>query len=141
MRLLTLNEDDELSLTKDLRENIPDYAIPSSTWGEDEDEVSFRDVMEGSGKRKSGYNKLRFCKTQVKRDGLRHFWVDTCCTYVDPPQGSCRRFWRQMPPEAAVFLATFPFGIGESFSVHVTCDLRDLSQRNPYSVYKRRGAP
>ena len=79
MRLLTLNENGELSLTKNLRENIQDYAILSHTWGDEEDEVVFRDVMDGSAKGKSGYKKLKFCETQAKRDRLRYFWVDTCC--------------------------------------------------------------
>jgi hypothetical protein len=28
---------------------------------------------------KEGYQKLRFCAQQAKRDGLDYFWVDTCC--------------------------------------------------------------
>ena len=28
---------------------------------------------------KEGYRKIRFCAQQAERDGLNHFWVDTCC--------------------------------------------------------------
>ena len=26
-----------------------------------------------------GYNKIRFCGEQARRDDLQYFWVDTCC--------------------------------------------------------------
>jgi hypothetical protein len=35
--------------------------------------------MDGTGKSKTGYNKIRFCGEQARRDGLQYFWVDTCC--------------------------------------------------------------
>jgi len=35
--------------------------------------------MDGTGKSKAGYDKIRFCGQQAKRDGLQCFWVDTCC--------------------------------------------------------------
>jgi hypothetical protein len=79
MRLLTWNENGELGLTKNLREDIPDYAILSHTWGDDEDEITFRDVMDGSAKGKLSYKKLKFCEMQAKRDKLRYFWIDTYC--------------------------------------------------------------
>ncbi|KAM7182619.1 NACHT domain containing protein [Rhypophila sp. PSN 637] len=30
-------------------------------------------------KNKAGYAKIQFCGEQAERDGLRYFWVDTCC--------------------------------------------------------------
>jgi hypothetical protein len=36
-------------------------------------------MVDGTGKGKAGYKKIRFCGEQAKRDGLRCFWVDTCC--------------------------------------------------------------
>jgi hypothetical protein len=36
-------------------------------------------LVEGSNKHKAGYNKIRFCAQQARRDGLDHVWVDTCC--------------------------------------------------------------
>jgi hypothetical protein len=81
MRLLELNSAGEPSLTKDfVGDNIPDYAILSHTWAADpEEEVTFQDLMNGDGKSKAGYSKIRFCGEQATRDGLQYFWVDTCC--------------------------------------------------------------
>jgi hypothetical protein len=80
MRLLERNNGGEFSLTKDLvGDNIPKYAILSHTWGADTEEVTFRDLMDGTSKSKAGYNKIRFCGEQARRNGLQYFWVDTCC--------------------------------------------------------------
>ncbi|KAF4634885.1 hypothetical protein G7Y89_g3214 [Cudoniella acicularis] len=79
MRLLELKNDGELSLTKDLIDNIPPYAILSHTWGEDNEEATFQDLVQGVGKSKTGYRKIRFCKEQATRDSLQYVWVDTCC--------------------------------------------------------------
>jgi hypothetical protein len=80
MHLLKQESDGEFSLTKDLIDNIPLYAILSHTWGDDGQEVIFKDLIEGTGKSKPGYDKIRFCGEQARRDGLQYFWVDTCCT-------------------------------------------------------------
>jgi Heterokaryon incompatibility protein (HET) len=79
MRLLKWGSHGELSLTKDFVDDAPSYAILSHTWGEDEDEVTFDDLENGSGTSKAGYAKLQFCGKQAKKDGLKYFWVDTCC--------------------------------------------------------------
>jgi heterokaryon incompatibility protein (HET) len=79
MRLLQVDENGEFSLTDDLIDGIPPYAILSHTWGEDYQEVSFKDLTIGPRRTISGYKKLRFCAEQASRDGLQHFWVDTCC--------------------------------------------------------------
>jgi hypothetical protein len=79
MRLLQIDEYGEFSLTDDLLHNIPPYAILSHTWGEDHEEVTFRDLTKGPRGTKAGYRKLRFCAQQAERDGLHYFWVDTCC--------------------------------------------------------------
>jgi hypothetical protein len=78
MRLLQVDENGEFSLTDDLIGNIPPYAILSHTWAEDHEEVNYRDLTIGPRKTKSGYKKLRFCAERAARDGLQHFWVDTC---------------------------------------------------------------
>jgi hypothetical protein len=80
MRLLEYNNDGEFSLTKNfIGDDIPEYAILSHTWEADTDEVTFKDLIDGTGKGKSGYKKIRFCGEQARRDGLQYFWVDTCC--------------------------------------------------------------
>lgn len=81
MRLLLRTDTGELTLTKDLvgDENIPPYAILSHTWGSDDEEVTFADVTNGTGKHKAGYKKILFCGEQSQKDGLQYFWIDTCC--------------------------------------------------------------
>lgn len=77
MRLLKLDASEEISLTDELQNNIPPYTILSHTWGAEE--VTFRDILDGGARVKLGYRKLLFCGRQAARDGLSHFWVDTCC--------------------------------------------------------------
>jgi len=80
MRLLQYNTDGEFSLTKDfVSGKIPEYAILSHTWGADTEEVTYRDLIDGTGENKVGYEKLRFCGEQAGHDSLQYFWVDTCC--------------------------------------------------------------
>jgi hypothetical protein len=79
MRLLKLEANSEFSLTKDITYPTTPYAILSHTWGGEDEEVTFKDLKNGSGKMKNGYKKLRFCGQQAARDGLQYFWVDTCC--------------------------------------------------------------
>ncbi|KAH8598403.1 vegetative incompatibility protein HET-E-1 [Bisporella sp. PMI_857] len=80
MRLLYCDTAGQLSLTKNfVGTDIPEYAILSHTWGADTEEVTFRDLVEGTGNNKSGYKKVRFCSEQAKRDGWQYFWIDTCC--------------------------------------------------------------
>jgi hypothetical protein len=85
MRLLYIGSDGQLSWTKDLiGDKIPLYAILSHTWKEGQ-EVTFADLkdlgnaVDADSQSKEGYQKIRFCAQQADRDGLDHFWVDTCC--------------------------------------------------------------
>ncbi|KAK4143612.1 NACHT domain-containing protein [Dichotomopilus funicola] len=81
MRLLERDGTGEFHLTKhlpsDVIPEIPPYAILSHTWGEEE--VLFKDLEDGTAKKKAGYAKIQFCGDQAERDGLKYFWVDTCC--------------------------------------------------------------
>jgi hypothetical protein len=80
MCLLQYNNEGKFSLTKDfLGNDIPDYAILSHTWGADTEEVTYRDMTDGTGKNKIGYKKIRFCREQARHDQLEYFWVDICC--------------------------------------------------------------
>ncbi|KAI1306571.1 vegetative incompatibility protein HET-E-1 [Xylaria venustula] len=86
MRLLQLGVNDRLTFTKYLfphEISQYEYAILSHTWGPDEEEVTFRDVTEGTGLKKKGYQKILFCGRQAAADNLGYFWVDTCC--IDKP--------------------------------------------------------
>jgi hypothetical protein len=73
MHLLERNNDGEFSVTKDFGDDIPWYAILSHTWGADTEEVTFKDLIDGTGMDKAGYNKIRFCGEQARRDGLQYF--------------------------------------------------------------------
>jgi hypothetical protein len=79
MRLLLDQGHGNLSLVEYYDDNVPPYAILSHTWGADSEEVTFKNLTEGTGKNKTGYGKLEFCRQQAASDGLQHFWVDTCC--------------------------------------------------------------
>ncbi|OAL04617.1 hypothetical protein IQ06DRAFT_99519 [Phaeosphaeriaceae sp. SRC1lsM3a] len=79
MRLLSLRDDGEFSLDEFLGSNIPAYAILSHTWGTKGEEVTYQDLQQKTGKEKDGYRKLSFCGEQAAKDGLRYFWIDTCC--------------------------------------------------------------
>ncbi|EPE34697.1 hypothetical protein GLAREA_10391 [Glarea lozoyensis ATCC 20868] len=79
MRLIEFNDGGDFSLTHDFIDDVPRYAILSHTWGKDTEEVTYRDLMGGTGKDKVGYDKIRFCGEQAARDNLQYFWVDTCC--------------------------------------------------------------
>ncbi|KAK4652678.1 HNWD NOD-like receptor pc3 [Podospora pseudocomata] len=78
MRLLERNDTGDFSLTDDIPDDqVPQYAILSHTWGDEE--VSFEDVTDSTRKNKRGYSKIQFCGDQAGRDGLNFFWIDTCC--------------------------------------------------------------
>ncbi|RYP75529.1 hypothetical protein DL770_007382 [Monosporascus sp. CRB-9-2] len=98
MRLLTRDQNGELSLTKDLFDEIPPYAILSHRWSENTaEEVTFKDIENGAGKTKSAYRKIEFCAEQARRDGLQYFWVDTCCidkSTMDEVQASINSMFR-----------------------------------------------
>ncbi|KAF2994876.1 hypothetical protein E8E14_001813 [Neopestalotiopsis sp. 37M] len=82
MRLLSLQEDGQLSITNDddLDPNTR-YAILSHTWGRKDEEVSFDDLRIKLQKRNNsyGHRKIQFCAKQAAADDLKYFWVDTCC--------------------------------------------------------------
>ena len=78
MPLLQYNNDGNFSLTEFFDSDIPKkYAILSHRWGAEE--VTFKDLTDGTSKGKVGYGKIQFCGEQARRDGLQYFWVDTCC--------------------------------------------------------------
>jgi hypothetical protein len=82
MCLLLCSKTGKFSLTKDFvgDDPIPPYAILSHTWLADTEEPTFKDLTNGTGKKKLGYEKIRFCGEQARQNGLQYFWVDTCYT-------------------------------------------------------------
>ncbi|CAM6001939.1 unnamed protein product [Sphagnum balticum] len=113
MRLLECNSAGQLSLTKDfIGDDIPKYAILSHTWGADTEDVTYKDLIDRTGKSKAGYGKMRFCRERVKRDGLRFFWVHTCCidkfNAVELQEAINSMFrWYQNAAECYVYLSKF----------------------------------
>jgi hypothetical protein len=77
MRLLYFQDDGSLAGTEFGRHNIPRYAILSHTWGNEE--VTLQDLFHCASTDLSGYRKITFCGKQAAKDGLKYFWVDTCC--------------------------------------------------------------
>ncbi|KAK0644374.1 hypothetical protein B0T16DRAFT_460436 [Cercophora newfieldiana] len=130
MRLLEIS-DGKFRLTKDfLPRETPEYAILSHTWGADTEEVTFRDVVDGTGERKTGWEKLKFCAGQAKRDGLRYFWVDTCCIDKSDNNELSRSInsmfrWYQNAARCYVYLSGISVSGGDSQGVQ----LRDIINR------------
>jgi len=79
MHLLHVDSQGGLHQTKFMGNNTPSYAILSHTWEVDNQEVTFEDIINGVGRIKAGYGKIRFCAEQASRDNLQFFWVDSCC--------------------------------------------------------------
>jgi hypothetical protein len=70
MRLLEVKNSGEFSLIKDLIDDIPPYAILSHTWGKEDEEVTFSDLVTGTSNSKAGYRKIEFCGEQARNDSL-----------------------------------------------------------------------
>src|SRR5689334_5606736 len=78
MRLLDVNKD-KLHLEQ-FWDQIPEYAILSHTWGDDE--LSFQDIQFQDPiayELKKGYKKIRYSCEQARKDGIKWVWVDTVC--------------------------------------------------------------
>jgi hypothetical protein len=78
MRLLQRLPGDDFELVSFNDETPPPYAILSHTWTEGQ-EVTYNELVAGTGREKTGYDKILFCGRQAAADGLQYFWVDTCC--------------------------------------------------------------
>lgn len=77
IRLLQL-KDGEFNMVAYDDAKIPPYAILSHRW--EGEEVTYEDLQDNRGKRREkSYRKLTFCGEQAAKDGLDHFWLDTCC--------------------------------------------------------------
>jgi len=79
MRLLDINDGENIKLTEFFGSTIPPYAILSHTWGPADEEVSLRDILDNTGKNKAGFSKIEFCRRRATSDDLQYFWIDTCC--------------------------------------------------------------
>lgn len=70
-------------------DKVPPYAILSHTWGADVEEVTLKDLKDGTGKDKAGWQKLQFCGQQAQRDGLKYFWVGCLCFMSAVSRNDC----------------------------------------------------
>jgi hypothetical protein len=78
MRLLERLSSGDFKLVSFNNGDPPPYAILSHTWTEGQ-EVTYNELVAGTGKDKTGYDKIRFCGGRAAADNLKYFWVDTCC--------------------------------------------------------------
>lgn len=83
MRLLRYSDADDLGFVPSDDEPIPTYAILSHTWGADTVEVTSEDLINGTGKDKPEYEKIRskaelasICREQASTNGRHLFWVN-----------------------------------------------------------------
>ncbi|CAN9276954.1 unnamed protein product [Alternaria alternata] len=93
MRLIQFFDNGDYCLTSRPSEISPEplddkpfYGILSHRWGPAGDEITYQELMDG--KRRSiresdlarvGFRKLQFCQQRAAKEGLRYFWIDTCC--------------------------------------------------------------
>lgn len=77
MRLLKRSPNGDLELIYFNDDDLPPYAILSHTWTEGQ-EVTYNELVSGTGKDKTGYTKILFCVDRAAEDGLQYSWVDTC---------------------------------------------------------------
>ncbi|OCK74319.1 kinesin light chain 1, partial [Lepidopterella palustris CBS 459.81] len=78
IRLLKRSPSGDFELISFNNDDPPPYAILSHTWTEGQ-EVTYNELVAGTGKDKAGYDKIRFCMDRAAEDGLEYSWVDTCC--------------------------------------------------------------
>src|ERR1700733_6351147 len=83
MRLINCEDTTNLFLIERFGGNIPPYAILSHTWGQDRDELTYKDMIEHTGQDKPGFHKIKFCAEKACQDGLGYVWIDTCCINKD----------------------------------------------------------
>jgi hypothetical protein len=86
MRLLKRSPSGDFELVSFNDDDAPPYAILSHTWAEGQEEVTYGELVAGTGKGKTGYNKIHFCVDRAAEDGLEYCWVDTCCINKSIPQ-------------------------------------------------------
>lgn len=78
MRLLKRLPSGDFDLVSVDGEKPPPYAILSHLWTEGQ-EVTYQELLAGTGKQKTGYAKINFCAERAAANKLEYFWVDTCC--------------------------------------------------------------
>jgi len=57
---------------------VPDYAILSHTWGDEE--VTIQNVISSTATNHKGYQKLVECCIEAEKIGVEYVWIYTCCS-------------------------------------------------------------
>ncbi|KAH8714841.1 hypothetical protein GQ44DRAFT_811139, partial [Phaeosphaeriaceae sp. PMI808] len=65
MRLLKRNKNDDGYYLTEFITDIPNYAILSHTWGADNEEVTLKDLSQGTFSQREGYKKSSFAGTKL----------------------------------------------------------------------------
>ncbi|KAH7074890.1 kinesin light chain 1 [Paraphoma chrysanthemicola] len=120
------NGDFELASFDDRDERLPPYAILSHTWTDHE--VTYDELVSGTGRDKLGFDKIRFCGERAAADGLQHFWVDTCCINKPGPNDELRVAinsmfrWYQRSARCYVYLTdvSVPEEVSEAWAFPIT---------------------
>src|ERR1700743_1821964 len=83
MHLISCGDLENLRLEEFSVEKIPPYAILSHTWGNEEEEATFKELptqlASDEVRVKEGLTKIAGACSQASKDGYRYLWVDTCC--------------------------------------------------------------
>ena len=74
MRLLNVHS---LQLESFIGNRVPDYAILSHTWGDEE--VTFEELGTPEAAAKQGFDKITRTCARAAADGYSYVWIDTCC--------------------------------------------------------------
>ncbi|KAL2072788.1 hypothetical protein VTL71DRAFT_12131 [Oculimacula yallundae] len=61
MRLINCEDATNLFLVERFGSDIPPYAILSHTWGQDDEELTYKDMIKHTGQDKAGFQKMKFC--------------------------------------------------------------------------------
>jgi hypothetical protein len=76
MRLINAKS---LTIESFFNKEVPQYAILSHRWGDDEVSLQDMEAVGGHARTKAGYIKIRRTCEQALRHHLNYVWVDTCC--------------------------------------------------------------
>ncbi|KAI1024868.1 hypothetical protein LB504_009713 [Fusarium proliferatum] len=128
MRLINV---ENLKLETFIGGHIPPYAILSHRWGDDDEEVSFKDMTRGATN-KVGMTKVKGCCRQAKKDNLKYAWIDTCCIDKESSKeldeainsmfqwyrraAICYTYMADVPHEQDIWESTFRFSTSSWFT-------------------------
>jgi hypothetical protein len=86
MRFLKFWDNSDYCLINHIPDPIPIYGVLSYRWGAARDEITYEELKDGTrrsisedGLARPGFRKIKFCRERAVADGLRYFWMDTCC--------------------------------------------------------------